>query len=316
MIFLFNGKIGPKLAESLASDFEEIGSINEGFLDSIKNTLSKTFLGSLSHINMIDQSRQIIVKAKKELLTKRYAHEDEIESLNNKLKQALKSGDTATSDTIKKTILNKENEYKTYAKMINKGIEKSEATLEKVIEGNRRRREYCEAGQSEDELEIAELEYKLAKGRSEADPKKIKDLEEDIKKRKEEAQEAQEKLKKSEEEAKDKKEDPESSKQKMTPSGSKLFRDLEDMQNRLDKLNAEISDLEHQRIDGTITSGGKIDLAKKKELRKDYKDRLREAEKKLRSKRKPMNKNNNATGLKLNVNNFTPNSQTRAAAKK
>ena len=33
-----NGKISPELAESLAAKFEEIDSLNEGFLDSIKNT--------------------------------------------------------------------------------------------------------------------------------------------------------------------------------------------------------------------------------------------------------------------------------------
>jgi hypothetical protein len=312
------GKISPELAEKLASDFEEIGAINEGFLDSIKNTLSKTFLGSLSHINMIDQSREILLKAKKELLTKRYAHEDEIESLNNNLKQAQGSDDEVNSSTIKKTILNKENEYKTYVKMINKGIEKSENTLVKVIDGNRRRKEYYEAGQSEDELQLAELEYKLAKERSESDPKKLKELEEDVKKRKEEAEEAKERLKKEEEEAKAKmekgkgkeKEESVIPKGNLTPEGNKLLRNIQDMQDELDKLEVKISDLQHKKIDGTITQAGKMALAKNLELKKDYKTRLREAERKLTSNRKPEKRVNrtNFKGLTANVN--------RAASKK
>ena len=319
------GKISPKLAERLAADFEEIGSINEGFLDSIKNSLSKTFLGSLSHINMIDQSREILLKAKKELLTKRYAHEDEIESLNNNLKQAQKSGDEVNSATIKKTILNKENEYKAYLKMINKGIEKSEDTLVKVIDGNKRRKEYCEAGQSEDELELAELEYKLAKERSETDPKKIEELEDDVEKLRKEAEEAREKLKKEEEEAKknlkknpvDPDIDPAVNNQNPTPATNKLIREIQDMQNKLDNVEQEIIDLEHEKLDNTITQAGKLSLAKKKELKKDYKAKLKDLEINLKSKKKPTGKKkNNTTGL--SVNNFTPNasSTVRAAAKK
>jgi hypothetical protein len=304
------GKISPELAEKLAADFEEIGAINEGFLDSIKNALSKTFLGSLSHINMIDQSREILLKAKKELLIKRYAHEDEIESLNNNLKQAQDSGDDVNSATIKKTILNKENEYKAYVKMVNKGIQKSEDTLVKVIDGNRRRKEYCEAGQSEDELELAELEYKLAKERSESDPKKLKELEEDVRKRKQEAEEAKDRLKKEEEEAKAKmekgKKEEESgiSKKNLTPEGNKLIRDIQSLQDDLDKLEVEISDLQHRKIDGTITQSGKMALAKKLELKKEYKTKLRETEKKLRSNKKPEKKVNrtNFKGLTSNVN--------------
>jgi len=315
------GKISPELAEKLAADFEEIEAINEGFLDSIKNALSKTFLGSLSHINMIDQSREILLKAKKQLLTKRYAHEDEMESLNNSLKQAQDSGDDVNAATIKKTILNKENEYKAYVKMINKGIERSEDALVKVIDGNRRRKEYCEAGQAEDEAQLAELEYDLAKQRSEAlaDPKKLKELEEEAKKRKKEADEAKERLKKEEEEAKDKikKEEEEKKKKKngqgggddadpeiptenLTIQGNKLVRDIQAMQDKLDKLDVDIADLQHRRIDGTITTADKMELAKKLELRKEYKTKLRETEKKLRSNKKPQSavKNTNYKGLR------------------
>jgi chromosome segregation ATPase len=303
------GKISPKLAESLAADFEEIGSINEGFLDSIKNALSKTFLGSLSHLNMIDQSREILLKAKKELLMKKYAHEDEMESLNNNLKQAQKTGNEATVATINKTILNKENEYKTYVKMVNKGIEKSEDTLVKVIEGNRRRKEYCEAGQSEDELELAELEYKLAKERSEADPKKIEELEDDIEKKRKEAEEARERLKKEEEEAKKKLKknqtdsdiDPAVNNQNPTPATNKLIREVQDMQNKLNTVEQHIKDLEDKRDNEgrTLTSAEKMDLNSKKNLKKEYKAKLKDLEKSLTRKGKTSNKRN-TTVLKMN----------------
>jgi len=315
------GKISPELAEKLAADFEEIGAINEGFLDSIKNALSKTFLGSLSHIKMIDQSREILLKARKQLLTKKYAHEDEIESLNNNLKQAQDSGDDVNAATIRKTITNKENEYKAYVKMINKGIERSEDALEKVIDGNRRRKEYNETGQAEEEAQLSELEYDLAKQRSEAlaDPKKLKELEEEAKRRKKEAEEAREKLKKDEEEAKAKMEEEKKKKkgqggvddgvdngvdnggggnqgtynQNSTSQGNKLVREIQSLQDEIDKLEVKVRDLKYQKADDTITTANKISLTRNIALLKELKSKLRDTEKKLRSNKKPQSTVNN-----------------------
>ena len=88
-----NGKITPALAESLADYFAGEQGVNEGMFDSIKNTLSKTFLGSLSYLNMIDKVRSEVLKLEKESLQKKYAFEDEIDSLRNSIKELAKSKD-------------------------------------------------------------------------------------------------------------------------------------------------------------------------------------------------------------------------------
>ena len=81
-----HGKITPALAESLAEYFAGEESVNEGVFDSIKNTLSKTFLGSLSYISMIDKVRAEVLKTEKESIQKKYAFDDEIASLKNSIK--------------------------------------------------------------------------------------------------------------------------------------------------------------------------------------------------------------------------------------
>ena len=198
-----NGKITPALAESLAEYFADQGGINEaGVLDSIKNTLSKTFLGSLSYISMIDKVRTEVLKAEKELLAKRYAYEDEIDSLKTNLKEISKTKDaSANIAQAEKTISNKTNEYQTYTKMVKARIEKALNTLSDAIKGNKRRMEYWEAGKAEDELVLSEFEYSLAKQRASASPEELKTLEEEIRKAKKEAAEAQEKIKTSQEES-------------------------------------------------------------------------------------------------------------------
>lgn len=237
-----NGKISPELAESLAADFKEIEFLNEGFLDSIKNTLSKTFLGSLSYINMIDKVRESILKDQKDLLTKKYSHSDEIDSLNASLKQAQKSKDSVKSDEISKTISNKENEYKTYVNMLNKRIERAEDAISKIIEGNKRRSEYYDAGKSQDELTLAEFEYKLAKARTNADPQKIRDLEIKVKDAKEEAEEAQQDLKLSAE--KQAKEDED---EKLLKK-SALSTDIDEIESAIERYEKDIEELKIKRI--------------------------------------------------------------------
>jgi hypothetical protein len=237
-----NGKISPELAESLAADFEEIESLNEGFLDSIKNTLSKTFLGSLSSVNMIDKAREMILKDQKDLLSKKYTHEDEIDSLKASLKQAQEAKDTANVDKIGKTISNKENEYKTYVNMLRKRIEKTEDLASKIIKGNNRRSEYYDAGKSQDELIIVEFEYKLAKERAKSDPKEIKALEIKVKTAKEEAAEAQEELKKSaENQEKVAKEEKENKK-------SELSTDIDEIESAIEEYEKQIEELKIKKI--------------------------------------------------------------------
>lgn len=274
-----NGKISPELAESLASDFEEIDSLNEGFLDSIKNTLSKTFLGSLSYINMIDKAREMNIKDQKDLLTKRYAHEDEIDSLYSSLKQAEKSKDSVNADRISKTIANKKNEYKTYVNMLNKRIEKTDETLSKMVQGNKRRSEYYDAGKSQDELTIAEFEYRLAKTRAGADPKKIKELETKVQTAKEEAAEAQEELKVSAE-AQTKKEEAEKLNKK-----SELSNNVDEIESAIARCEGEILELEKKKIDRPnkkLSPVEKESLESNKALLKKLKDRRKDVERAMK----------------------------------
>ena len=99
-----NGKITPALAESLADYFAGEQGVNEGMFDSIKNTLSKTFLGSLSYLNMIDKVRSEVLKLEKESLQKKYAFEDEIDSLRNSIKELAKSKDEVGIERTNKTV--------------------------------------------------------------------------------------------------------------------------------------------------------------------------------------------------------------------
>jgi signal transduction histidine kinase len=189
-----NGKITPALAESLAEYFAGEQAVNEGIFDSIKNTLSKTFLGSLSYINMIDKVRAEVLKLEKESLQKKYAFEDEIEALKNSIKELSKSKDEAGIDRVKKTIDAKTKEYQSYGKVINLRIEKAISAIKEAIKGNKRRMEYWEAGKSQDELELAEFEYKLAKQRASSNPEELKELETEIKKVRDEAEKSRKKL--------------------------------------------------------------------------------------------------------------------------
>jgi hypothetical protein len=244
-----NGKISTELAESLSSDFEEIESLNEGFMDSLKNTLSKTFLGSLSYINMIDKAREMMMKDQKDLLSKEYAHADEIDSLKTQLKQLQVSGDSVNSDKIKKTISNKQNEYKTYVNMLKKRIEKTEETLSKMVGDNKRRSEYYDAGKSQDDLDIAEFEYKIAKARTKSDPKEVKELENKVKTAKEEALLAQEELKLSSEKY---------SKGENSPKGKpRNWEKIKVIEDKMEELKLEIRDLKRKKED----KGGKLEYS-------------------------------------------------------
>ena len=189
-----NGKITPALAESLADYFAGEEEVNEGVFDSIKNTLSKTFLGSLSYINMIDKVRSEVLKLEKELVQKKYSFEDEMDSLKNSIKELSKNNDESGIDRVKKTIDAKTKEYQAHGKMTNMRIEKAISTIKDAIKGSKRRMEYWEAGKSQDELDLAEFEYRVAKQRANTKPEDLKDLESEVKKAKEEAEKAKKQL--------------------------------------------------------------------------------------------------------------------------
>jgi hypothetical protein len=199
-----NQKITHELAESLAEYFSEGEIVNEaGFFDSIKNTLSKTFLGSLSYLNIIDKVRSEVLKLEKELVTKRYAFQDEIESLRKDVKELTASGNTSTLSQTQRTIELKKKEHETYENVTHTRIQKALDTLRDAIRDNKRRREYYEAGKAQDELELAEFEYQTAKKRAAGGSEELKKLEAEIKKAKEDALKAQDTLEKSAKKASD-----------------------------------------------------------------------------------------------------------------
>jgi hypothetical protein len=248
-----HGKITPALAESLAEYFAGEESVNEGVFDSIKNTLSKTFLGSLSYISMIDKVRAEVLKLEKESIQKKYAFEDEISSLKNSIKELAKNKDEAGIERVSKTVDSKTKEYQSYGKMTNLRIEKAISTIKDAIKGNKRRMEYWEAGKSQDELNLAEFEYTVAKQRASSNPEDLKGLEEEIKKAKEEAEKSKKKL---EDDAKNQekkeKEDPLDYKKSLrTKKGrieaiAKLEHEIVDLQKELKNVKKEFDKKEIQ----------------------------------------------------------------------
>ena len=80
----------------------------------------------------------------------------------------------------------KAREMDAYVKTQKLKIQKSKDVARKIVDGNQRRKEYLDAGYAEDEIAIAELEYKLISQRSE-DKEEIGEYEARVKKAKEEA---------------------------------------------------------------------------------------------------------------------------------
>lgn len=237
------------VSESLINDFKNLEradpyhSVNEGsLLDQVKNQISKFFLGSFSRLNMIDEARQIILELRLDLLEK----EDEFE---NKIEQIQKEIDSVpSSDKSKLEMLQKKREatireMETYAKAQQLKIKKSKDVAQRLAADNKRRQDYLSAGFAEDEIAVAELEYELAKKRSE-DSSKIQQLLSGIENAKKEAEEKAEKLEQKTEDAAEKGKtsptdfaiDPEKEKKKII---GKKAKDIISYKNELEK---EIAD--------------------------------------------------------------------------
>jgi len=272
-----DGKITPALAESLADYFAGEEAVNEGVFDSIKNTLSKTFLGSLSYISMIDKVRAEVLKLEKESLQKKYAFEDEMDSLKNSIKELSKSKDEAGIERVNKTLDAKTKEHQSYGKMTNLRIEKAISTIKDAIKGNKRRMEYWEAGKSQDELDLAEFEYKLAKQRATSNPEDLKSLEAEIKKAKEEAEKSKKKL---ETDAKNQ--------EKKEKEGSSDYREsLKNKKGRIEaiaKLDHEIIDLEKE-LKSTKKDFDKKQIQREIDKLKGTKEDIEELDKKSKGKK-------------------------------
>jgi len=162
-------------------------SVNEGHvMNAAKNFLSKFFLGPLSRVNAIDQARKIILELELDLIEKRHKYEQEADELNTKIDELTKINDKEKILSLEKEREMKAREMDAYVKTQKLKIQKSKDVARKIVDGNQRRKEYLDAGYAEDEIAIAELEYKLISQRSE-DKEEIGEYEAKVKKAKEEA---------------------------------------------------------------------------------------------------------------------------------
>ena len=169
-------------------------TINEGiFGDYLKNSLSKFFLGSLSRVGMIDKARKILVDLEIEDIEKRSDFEEMIEKLDSDIDELSSINDKEKINALIKDRDNKIKELELFIKSHALKIKKAKDYINKVIDNNTRRRDYFEAARADDEIALAELEYKLAKDK--ADGSSIKKFEEKIKEKKKEAEEKAQDLK-------------------------------------------------------------------------------------------------------------------------
>ena len=185
-----------ELSEEFASleAAEPNHTINEGiFGDYLKNSLSKFFLGSLSRVGMIDKARKLLVDLEIDIIEKRDSFEETIEKLDSEIDGLSSINDKEKINAVIKDRDSKIKELESFLKSHALKIKKAKDYINKVIENNPRRREYFEAARADDEIALAELEYKLAKDR--ADDSDIKKFEEKIKEKKKEAEEKAQDLK-------------------------------------------------------------------------------------------------------------------------
>jgi hypothetical protein len=184
-------------------------TVNEGkALDIIKNNLSKFFLGKYSKLSVIDQARDVLVQLEIDLIEKRNQFEDSVEQIESQIDEIRGTGDKQKMESLIKDRSNKIKEFENYEKTSNLKIKKAKDIVRDVIDGNPRRRKYYEAGRSEDEISIAELQYNNAKKRS--DESELKKYEEKLQKAKKDAELKAEELKAEMQSKEDKKKEAES----------------------------------------------------------------------------------------------------------
>jgi hypothetical protein len=253
-------------------EIQTIHTLNEGkVLDSIKNSLTKFFLGKYSKIGLLDKAREVLVKLEIDLIERRYEFEEAIDKIEAQIDALGSSGDKQRLDALKRDRDNKLKEFETYENSTKLKMKKALEIVKDNIGGDARRKRYYEAGKAEDEIGLAELKYKLAKEK--ADDKEIKKYEDAIKKAKEEAQakidaikseveSKEEKTKKEGEEvskqAEQSKVDPEKEKKKISSrKGKDIIERKRQLENSIVDLKA---DMERQlaQIEKHIKSGKKI----------------------------------------------------------
>jgi len=247
--------VSPDLKEEFDSleRAEPNHTVNEGmFGDYIKNSLSKFFLGSLSSVGMIDKARKLLVDLEIDAIEKRAEFEESVDKLESQIDGLSSINDKERITALERDRDSKIKEFESFLKSHSLKIKKAKDFINKAIDGNSRRREYYEAGRADDEIALAELEYKMAKDKADADD--IKKYEEKIKAKKKEAEEKAQNLKdemdKKEKETNVKSDaeelslDPEKEKKKVS---SRRGKDIIERKNELEKEIADLrSDMERK----------------------------------------------------------------------
>lgn len=250
----------------LASEFnllegaEPYHTVNEGiFGDWVKNSLSKFFLGSLSRVGMIDKARKLLVDLEIDAIEKRADFEKSVEDLESQLDGLNSINDKQKILAIEKDRDAKIREHEAFLKSHTQKVRKAKDFVEKVIDGNQRRRDYYEAGRADDEIALAELEYKLAKDK--ADQSELKKYEETIKAKQRERDQKMEDLK-----------------DKMENTGDG---DSPDGKGTGDPAPEDLSLDPEKEKKKVSTRKGKDIIERKKELEKDIADLRSDIERKL-----------------------------------
>jgi hypothetical protein len=170
-----NSDLFEPLDESLLIDIRSIElsdqnfkRINENiFLDQIKNKVSKFLLGPLSGISMIDEAADIILYLELEFIKKTHEFEKRYDEIEEKIDQASEEKDNDKIRALQTQRQSIVDENEKYAKTQKLKIEKAVEGARKIASSSKRRKDYLAAKIADNEIEISELEYKLAKERSE-----------------------------------------------------------------------------------------------------------------------------------------------------
>jgi hypothetical protein len=181
----FNSPIEESLSEEISLWSDSVIS-ESAFTDIIKNKLSKSFLGSFSKVGAIDKIRKANLDIEKELLTKKFEMRDKIDALELKLDEVRKRNNKAAVLSVENEIDKMKEEYKAFLKNKKAIMDKGMSLLSKSISGIKRLKEYFKAGSAEDDIELSQFEYDLAKKKS-SDAGEIENLRKSLDNAKKEA---------------------------------------------------------------------------------------------------------------------------------
>jgi hypothetical protein len=227
---------------------EPFHSVNEGqLLDKIKNSLSKFLLGPLSKVGIIDEARRVLLDLEMDIIEQKHQKRKEIEDLEDQISSLSRSEDKEKIRALLKDKESKASEIQSYIKAQELKIKKTLDFIRKTIDGSERRKDYYEVGRAEDEIALAELEYKLAKEKG--DDSNLKKYLDKVESAKSDAQKKAEELGSDIKKDGDKESaeaqivlDPEKEKKKI---GSRKVRDVVKRKN---ELSREIIDLKEEMV--------------------------------------------------------------------